>query len=61
MLTPEIKFKDEDGFHYKHPERSCKRCLKYPCIDNMQILKSNFASYGCKHYEDVNNFNLCKN
>ena len=58
MATTKIKFKDDDGFHYKHPERDCKRCLNYPCVDDQHKLKSNFAAYGCKNYKDVNNFDL---
>jgi hypothetical protein len=53
-------FKDKDGFHYKYPERSCKRCLNYPCLENMNVLKCDFAAYGCKMYEDINVFNKCK-
>ena len=58
MSASEIIFKDKDGFHYKHPERSCLRCIKYPCLPNMDKLKGNFASYGCKYYEDINTFNV---
>lgn len=49
-------FKDKDGFTYSHPERSCERCLKYPCIDRMETLLSDFAKYGCVNYDDVNTF-----
>ena len=55
-----VNFKDSDGFHYKHPERSCKKCLKYPCLNKMDKLKSNFGAYGCRYYEDENTFDLCK-
>lgn len=47
-------FKDDDGFTYKHPERSCKTCLKYPCIPEMDTLLSDFAKYGCFDYYDFN-------
>lgn len=50
------QLKDRDGFSYKHPERSCKRCLKYPCLENMDVLKSDFAKYGCKNFDDSNVF-----
>lgn len=60
MPVSEIMFKDKDGFHYKHPERSCKRCMKYPCLKDMDKLKSDFARYGCLNYEDINTFNTCK-
>ena len=53
-------FKDKDGFHYKYPERSCKRCMKYPCLEKMEILQCNFAAYGCKMFEDINVFKQCK-
>lgn len=56
MLASEIIFKDPDGFHYKHPERSCNRCKNYPCIDNMNNLKGDFAKYGCKGWDDMNIF-----
>lgn len=51
-------FKDPDGFHYKHPERNCNRCRKYPCLPKMELLKGNFAAYGCKEFEDDNTFEL---
>ena len=54
-------FKDPDGFHYKHPERNCKRCKNYPCLPYMGKLKGNFAAYGCVKYEDINTFNVWKN
>lgn len=57
--TSEIT-KDKDGFHYKYPNRSCSKCLKYPCIPDMNKLKSNFGAYGCRNYDDENIFNVCK-
>ncbi len=36
MPITEVMFKDKDGFHYKHPERSCTRCKNYPCLPNME-------------------------
>ena len=56
MPTSEIIFKDRDGFNYKHPERSCKRCLLYPCLPNMDKLLGDFGAYGCKKYKDSNTF-----
>lgn len=53
-----IMFKDKNGFHYKHPERSCKRCNKYPCLPNMKILLGDFAAYGCTMFEDSNIFEI---
>lgn len=49
-------FKDADGLTYAHPERSCSRCLKYPCIPDMKSLRSDFAKYGCINYDDVDIF-----
>lgn len=49
-------FKDRDGFTYSHPERSCKRCLNYPCVEQMDSLLSDFAKYGCVNYDDINAF-----
>ena len=60
MPVKKVIFKDENGFHYRFPERSCDRCLKYPCVDDMQILKGNFAKYGCENWVDSNIFNICK-
>ena len=60
MPVSEVKFKDKDGFTYKHPNQSCKRCLKYPCISKMENLKGDFAKYGCKNYQDVNTFDTWK-
>ena len=51
-----INFKDRDGFRYKHPERSCKRCTNYPCLPNMNLFLGDFAAYGCTMYEDENTF-----
>lgn len=61
MPITEISFKDQNGFHYKHPERSCDRCKNYPCIEGMkENLLCNFARYGCRNWDDVNTFNICK-
>lgn len=54
-------FKDKDGFHYRHPERDCKKCSKYPCFEDLPKLKGNFAKYGCLDWEDSNLFDIkCK-
>lgn len=60
MPNTKVTFKDENGFHYKHPERSCKRCLNYPCIEGFDNLKGDCAKYGCIHYSDENVFNTWK-
>lgn len=56
MPISEIAFKDKDNFHYKFPQNSCQRCLKYPCLPNMDKLKSDFAKFGCKKFDDANVF-----
>jgi hypothetical protein len=56
MPIDELMYRDRDGVTYKHPERSCKRCLKYPCLPNMDSLYCDFAKYGCKHWSDLNTF-----
>lgn len=56
MSFNELMFKNRDGFHYKFPQNSCDRCFKYPCLPNMDKLKSNFAKFGCKYFEDTNIF-----
>jgi hypothetical protein len=45
-----ISLKDTDGKKFKFPERDCKKCKRYKCIINMDMLKSNFAKYGCLNY-----------
>ena len=56
-MCPKVNiFKDSDGFTYAHPERSCKRCLNYPCLENMDTLRSDFAKYGCVNFNDINIF-----
>ena len=56
MPVGKVNYKDPNGLTYKHPERSCKRCLKYPCIANMDKLYSDFDKYGCKYFDDMNVF-----
>lgn len=53
LITNESFLKDKDGISYKHPERSCKECLKYPCFKGQDISTScNYARYGCIKYID---------
>lgn len=59
MSASKVMLKDKDGFKYKHPERSCKRCINYPCISNMDKLQSDFAKYGCENWKDGNIFDTC--
>ena len=45
-----MKTRDANGVYYKFPDRTCKDCLKYPCLDAMDKLLCDLAAYGCKHY-----------
>lgn len=56
MPIGKVAYKDKDGFSYKHPERSCLRCLNYPCLPHMDKLLCDFAKYGCKNWSDSNTF-----
>lgn len=44
--------KDAEGVVYKHPERTCKNCKKYPCFRGIEKSVCDFAKYGCRDYED---------
>lgn len=44
--------KDRDGVKYKHPERTCKECAKYPCFRDIEKSVCDFAKYGCVTYID---------
>lgn len=44
--------KDKDGVKYKHPERTCKECAKYPCFIGIEKKVCDFAKYGCISYKD---------
>lgn len=44
--------KDEFGIQLKYPDRDCKLCRRYPCMQNFEIFKCNFASYGCRDYNN---------
>lgn len=57
MPTDKVKYRDTDGFTFRHPERSCKLCLNYPCVTNMDKLRCDFAKYGCINFKSVNVFN----
>ena len=60
MFSSEMIFKDKDNFHYRFPQNSCKRCLNYPCLEEMDKLKSDFAKFGCRNYLNANIFDLSK-
>lgn len=38
-----------------YPDRSCKGCLRYPCMSYMDDLKCDFAKHGCREYKAPNN------
>lgn len=42
--------KDDFGIQLKYPERECKSCMRYPCMQNFEIFKCDFAKYGCKDW-----------
>lgn len=48
----ENPIKDSDGILYKFPERTCKKCKKYPCMANFDKLVCDFAKYGCITYKE---------
>ena len=41
-----------DGVKYKFPERSCKKCSKYPCFIGIEKRSCDFAKYGCIEFEN---------
>ena len=49
-VTEKEFYQDEEGIKYKHPERTCKDCLKYPCFRGQENFESDMAKYGCIHY-----------
>ena len=55
-MASKITYNDGSGYTYRFPERSCKTCIKYPCIKDMQNYKSDFAKFGCINYSDINTF-----
>lgn len=56
MVSNKITYTNGEGYIYRFPERSCKRCINYPCLDGMSNYKSDFAKYGCINYKDCNFF-----
>lgn len=45
--------RDSSGTKYKHPERTCKDCERYPCMKGMDNLVCDFAKYGCRQFKDI--------
>lgn len=46
--------KDKFGVKLKFPDRSCKKCKRYPCFEGINNCVCDFASYGCNIYSDGN-------
>lgn len=42
--------KDSAGVKYKHLDRTCKECKRFPCFEGIEICKCDFAKYGCRLY-----------
>ena len=55
-MSGKITYTNGEGYDYRFPERSCKKCVKYPCLEEMFNYKSDFAKYGCINYQDPNFF-----
>lgn len=51
-VTAENFYKDKEGIIYKHPERTCKNCSKYPCFRGMELFTCDMAKYGCREYKE---------
>ena len=49
--------KDRNGIKLKFPEMSCKDCLSYPCMQNMNQFKCDIAKYGCRGFKIHNSTN----
>lgn len=51
--------KDRWGILYKYPERTCKKCRRYPCfLGQAEVCKCDYAKYGCINYMDYGD-NTC--
>lgn len=45
--------RDSQGISYKYPDRTCKKCLRYPCFEGIKNMICDFAKYGCREYESA--------
>jgi len=45
-----LRDRDINGIKYKFPNKTCKDCRLYPCME-FANLKCDFAKYGCKSYK----------
>ena len=52
MAITKVMEKDKFGIKLKFPDRTCKKCKKYPCFSEIKKCVSNFAAYGCIYYQD---------
>lgn len=52
-MNPIKVTKDRFGVKMKYPNRTCKNCKKYPCFNDMDKCKSDFAKYGCTNYSEM--------
>lgn len=41
---------DSSGIELKYPKRTCNKCIRYPCLKNMELCRCDFAKYGCLDY-----------
>lgn len=44
--------KDKWGITLKYPQRTCKQCIRFPCME-MEHLRCDFAKYGCTDYSNT--------
>ena len=52
--------KDKWGIKYKYPDRTCKKCIRYPCFSGqVEVCKCDYAKYGCKNYLGKDENNKC--
>ena len=55
ILTGKAKEKETEELHrkeWKYPSRSCNKCTLYPCFKGQENMKSDYAKYGCKNFEE---------
>lgn len=51
--------RDDFGIVLKHPERTCKQCIRYPCFEGIKRCCCDFARYGCFSFKKRNNDSSC--
>ena len=50
-MNPLKIIRDKYGIKLKYPNRTCKKCKKYPCFMGIDKLSSDFAKYGCVYFK----------